>query len=62
MFNTNKPFFRGQTLVYQDAELMIECFVSCFRLKPHNTDALKVCLNSSSSPMYHYILVSALYR
>ncbi|XP_065225861.1 neurofibromin-like isoform X1 [Planococcus citri] len=62
MFNVNKPFSRGQIYAYQDIDIMTECFVSCFRLKPHNTDALKVCLSPSSPPMYYYVLVSALYR
>lgn len=41
---------------------MIDCFVSCFRIKPHNNEALKVCLNPTSSFLYHYVLISSLYR
>lgn len=41
---------------------MIDCFVSCFRIKPHNNEALKVCLNPTSAFIYHYVLISSLYR
>lgn len=41
---------------------MIDCFVSCFRIKPHNNEALKVCLNLNSPSVYHFVLVRSLYR
>ncbi|XP_072156372.1 neurofibromin isoform X3 [Bemisia tabaci] len=62
LFNPNKPFTRGQSFVQQDVDLMIDCFVSCFRIKPHNNDPLKVCLNPVSPSMFHFVLVSSLYR
>ncbi|XP_067128062.1 neurofibromin isoform X2 [Centruroides vittatus] len=62
LFNPSKPFCRNQNTVNQDIDLMIDCFVSCFRINPHNNEALKVCLNPSSPPTYHFVLVSSLYR
>lgn len=62
LFNPTKPFSRGQNYLYQDMDLMIDCFVSCFRIKPHNNEALKVCLNLSSPTTYHFVLVRSLYR
>ncbi|XP_014247194.1 neurofibromin isoform X2 [Cimex lectularius] len=62
LFNPAKPFPRGQNMVVHDIDLMIDCFVSCFRIKPHNNEALKVCLNPQAPCTYHYVLVSSLYR
>lgn len=62
LFNTAKPFTRGQSYVAQDIDLMIDCFVSCFRINPHNNEALKLCLASTSPPTYHFVLVSSLFR
>lgn len=58
----SKPFSRGQSIVGQDLDLYIDCFVSCFRITPHNNDVLKVCLNPLSPPIYHFVLVNALHR
>lgn len=58
----SKPFSRGTGIIGQDLDLYIDCFVSCFRITPHNNDVLKVCLNPHSPPMYHFILVNALHR
>ena len=62
LFNPGKPFSRGQTCVSQDIDLMIDCFVSCFRIKPHNNEVLKVCLNQNSPSTYQFILVNSLYK
>lgn len=62
LFNPGKPFSRGQAYMNQDIDLMIDCFVSCFRINPHNNEALKVCLNPHSPPTFHYVLVASLYR
>ncbi|EFX74727.1 hypothetical protein DAPPUDRAFT_307021 [Daphnia pulex] len=56
LFNPGKPFSRGQAYMNQDIDLMIDCFVSCFRINPHNNEALKVCLNPHSPPTFHYVL------
>lgn len=45
LFNPNKPFTRSAASVHQDVELMIDCFVSVFRITPHNNEALKVYNN-----------------
>ncbi|KAJ8312996.1 hypothetical protein KUTeg_010369 [Tegillarca granosa] len=58
----SKPFSRGQVVIQQDLDLYIDCFVSCFRINPHNNDVLKVCLNPHSPPIYHFVLVNALHR
>lgn len=62
LFNPNKPFSRGQNFVAQDVDLMIDCLVSCFRIKPHNNEVLKVCLNLNFPSTYQFVLVSSLYR
>ncbi|XP_042235752.1 neurofibromin-like isoform X1 [Homarus americanus] len=62
LFNVVKPFSRGQSFICQDVDLMIDCFVSLFRILPHNNEALKVCLNPNSASSYHFVLVSSLYR
>ncbi|XP_017785481.1 PREDICTED: neurofibromin isoform X3 [Nicrophorus vespilloides] len=62
LFNPTKVFSRGQNYLYQDMDLMIDCFVSCFRIKPHNNEALTACLNVNSQPIYHFVLVRSLYR
>ncbi|XP_063853822.1 neurofibromin-like isoform X3 [Scylla paramamosain] len=62
LFNIVKPFTRVQAYIFQDVDLMIDCFVSLFRILPHNNEALKVCLNPNSPPTYHFVLVSSLYR
>ncbi|XP_047489156.1 neurofibromin-like [Penaeus chinensis] len=62
LFNVVKPFSRGQAYICQDVDLMIDCFVSLFRILPHNNEALKVCLNPNSQSTYHFVLVSSLYR
>nr|XP_046916512.1 neurofibromin-like isoform X2 [Dermatophagoides farinae] len=61
LFNT-KPLIRSPSNLYNDVELMIECFVSIFRITPHNNEALKVCLNPNCPSMYHYVLVCSLFR
>lgn len=60
--SSSKPFLKGTGFGSQDYDLYIDCFVSCFRITPHNNDVLKVCLNPSSPPMYHFVLVNALHR
>jgi neurofibromin 1 len=62
LFNVNKPFTRGQGCNVQDIDLMIDCWVSCFRIKPHNNEALKVCLSLTSPPVYHFVIVSSLLK
>ncbi|XP_044015830.1 neurofibromin isoform X2 [Aphidius gifuensis] len=63
LFNPTKPFTRSQTTITQDIELLIDCFVSCFRIKPHNDDIIKICLNlNSSQTIYQFVLISSLYK
>ncbi|XP_045482705.1 neurofibromin [Harmonia axyridis] len=62
LFNPGKPFSRGQNFLNQDMDLMMDCFVSCFRIKPHDNEALKVCLNLTTPSTYHFVLVRSLYR
>ncbi|CAF0862260.1 unnamed protein product [Didymodactylos carnosus] len=62
LFNPQRPFSRGPDKINQDLELMIEFFLACIRLNPHNNEVLKVCLNLQSPSMFHYVLVKALYR
>lgn len=62
LFNVSKPFSRGQGYNVQDIDLMIDCWVSCFRIKPHNNEALKVCLSLTSPPAYHFVIVSSLLK
>lgn len=62
LFNVQKPFSRGQGYNVADIDLMIDCWVSCFRIKPHNNEALKVCLSLSSPSAYHFVIVSSLLK
>ncbi|GIY54926.1 neurofibromin, partial [Caerostris extrusa] len=62
LFNPYKPFCRSQATITQDVDLMIDCFVSCFRINPHNNEALKVCLTAGSPSTYHFVLVCSLHR
>lgn len=62
LFNPVKPFSRGQGYNFADIELMIDCWVSCFRINPHNIEALKVCLNLNSPQAYHFVIVCSLLR
>lgn len=62
LFNPAKPFARGQGPNCSDIDLMIDCWVSCFRIKPHNNEALKVCLSLTSPPAYHFVIVSSLLK
>ncbi|KAJ8682950.1 hypothetical protein QAD02_018742 [Eretmocerus hayati] len=57
----NQSFFKGKS--YPEADLMIDCFVSCFRIKLSNIDdVFKVCLASSSCNLYQLTLVCSLHK
>ncbi|XP_026322570.1 neurofibromin [Hyposmocoma kahamanoa] len=63
LFNPSKSYIRGNLLsVYSELDLMTDCFVSLFRIMPHNNDALKVCLNLNTHISYHYVIVNSLLR
>nr|XP_055063904.1 neurofibromin isoform X1 [Misgurnus anguillicaudatus] len=62
LFNPTKPFSRGAGSQSADVDLMIDCFVSCFRINPHNNQQFKVCLAPSSPPTFHLVLVNSLHR
>ncbi|RNA20784.1 neurofibromin isoform X2 [Brachionus plicatilis] len=62
LFNPIKPFSRGPDKATQDMDLIIEFFLACVRLNPHNNEVLKICLNLNSASVFHYILVKSLYR
>ncbi|XP_046892611.1 neurofibromin isoform X2 [Hypomesus transpacificus] len=62
LFNPAKPFSRGAGSQSADVDLMIDCFVSCFRINPHNNQHFKVCLVSSSPFTFHFVLVNSLHR
>ncbi|XP_019943811.1 neurofibromin isoform X1 [Paralichthys olivaceus] len=62
LFNPAKPFWRGTGSQNADVELMMDCFVSCFRINPHNNQHFKVCLASSSPSIFHFVLVNSLHR
>lgn len=58
----NTKFSRSQSIIGQDIELYIDCFVSFFRINPYIGDLPKVCLNPNSPLFYHLVLVNALYK
>lgn len=62
LFNPGKVFSRGQSYVAEDIDLMIDCFVSFFRIKPHNNEILKICLNLTYPSIHQFVLVSSLYK
>ncbi|XP_059931166.1 neurofibromin isoform X4 [Gadus macrocephalus] len=62
LFNPAKPFWRGTGSQNTDLDLMMDCFVSCFRINPHNNQHFKVCLATSSPTTFHFVLVNSLHR
>ncbi|KAL0113512.1 hypothetical protein PUN28_012574 [Cardiocondyla obscurior] len=62
LFNPSKPFSRGQNYSAQDVDLMIDSFVSSFRINPHNNEVFKFCLNAIYSSTYQFVLVNSLYK
>ncbi|KAK2831420.1 hypothetical protein Q7C36_016506 [Tachysurus vachellii] len=62
LFNPTKPFSRGTGCQSADVDLMIDCFVSCFRISPHNNQHFKVCLASTCPPTFHFVLVNSLHK
>ncbi|XP_055736461.1 neurofibromin-like isoform X3 [Salvelinus fontinalis] len=62
LFNPTKPFSRGAGSQNADVDLMIDCFVSCFRINPHNNQHFKVCLASASPSTFHFVLVNSLHK
>ncbi|XP_013143458.1 PREDICTED: neurofibromin isoform X1 [Papilio polytes] len=63
LFNPSKSYIRGNLISgYSELDLMTDCFVSLFRIMPHNNDALKVCLNLNAHISYHYVIVNSLLR
>lgn len=62
LFHPSKPFSRGQNYNAQDVDLMIDSFVSCFRINPHNNEMFKFCLNVNHPSTYQFVLVSSLYK
>lgn len=51
LFNPTKPFSRGTGCQSADVDLMIDCFVSCFRISPHNNQHFKVSCALSAYSM-----------
>jgi len=62
LFNPSKPSSRGQNYNAQDVDLMIDFFVSCFRINPRNNEIFKFCLNVNYPSIYQFVLVSSLYK
>lgn len=62
LFNPSKSFSRGQNYNAQDIDLMIDSFVSSFRINPHNNEVFKFCLNVNYPSTYQFVLVSSLYK
>uniref|UniRef100_A0A672PGP8 Neurofibromin 1 n=1 Tax=Sinocyclocheilus grahami TaxID=75366 RepID=A0A672PGP8_SINGR len=44
LFNPTKPFSRGAGCQSADVDLMIDCFVSCYRVNPRNNQHFKASL------------------
>ena len=61
LFKAEKPFSRGPSYINDDKDLLTDFFLANFRLNPHNSDTLKVCLNTQSHSLYHHVLVSSLH-
>ena len=61
LFKADKPFSRGQHLLRDDIDLLIDFFLANFRINPHNNYTLQVCLNTQSHSLYHHVLVSSLH-
>ena len=44
---------------------MIDCYLSCLRITPHNnetTQLMKILLHPQSQTTFHFVLVNSLYR
>ncbi|XP_038058629.1 neurofibromin-like isoform X2 [Patiria miniata] len=61
LFNPNKPFSRGAGNFSADIELMVECAVACFRLRPDKCEHFNACLSVNAPPHFHLVLVRALH-
>ncbi|XP_071790650.1 neurofibromin-like isoform X1 [Asterias amurensis] len=59
LFNPAKPFSRGNFSA--DIELMVECAVACFRLRPDKCEHFNACLSVHAPPHFHLVLVRALH-
>uniref|UniRef100_A0A672MNZ6 Neurofibromin 1 n=2 Tax=Sinocyclocheilus grahami TaxID=75366 RepID=A0A672MNZ6_SINGR len=62
LFNPTKPFSRGAGCQSADVDLMIDCFVSCYRINPRNNQHFKVFLASTSPPTFYFVLVNSLHK
>ena len=63
MFNVSRLFVRSTSRIgCTDFDLMVECFVSMFRINPHSTDLMRVCLSPQSPIKFRQVLTCALHR
>ncbi|XP_070572256.1 neurofibromin-like [Ptychodera flava] len=60
LFNTSKPFTRGNLTA--DVDLMTDCAIALFRFNPNNTQHFNACLSLHSPPYFHLVLVHAFYQ
>ena len=65
LFSQTRLSSRCANTSHPDVELMIDCYLSCFRIKTHTNETnelMKICLHPQSQPLFHFVLVNALYR
>ncbi|XP_065324888.1 neurofibromin-like [Gordionus sp. m RMFG-2023] len=62
LFNVHRPYSRGSSYFSQDKELMRDFFITCFRVNPHGMDLFKLCVNTSSPMIFHFVLFDSLHK
>lgn len=61
LFNINKPFSLGSGSFLTTEELMVDCFVSSFRINYRNNQHFDICLQPNSPIIYHLAFVKGTY-
>ena len=61
LFNVNKPFSLGSGSFLTTEELMVDCFVSSFRINYRNNQHFDICFQPNSPAIYHLAYVKGTY-
>ncbi|RMX38597.1 hypothetical protein pdam_00008370 [Pocillopora damicornis] len=61
LFNVSKPFSVGSGGFFTTEELMVDCFVSSFRINYRNNQHFDICLQPNSPIIFHLVYVKGTY-
>ncbi|XP_020613799.1 neurofibromin-like [Orbicella faveolata] len=61
LFNVSKPFSLGSGSFFTTEQLMVDCFVSSFRINYRNNQHFDICLQPNSPIIYHFVYVKGTY-